>query len=221
MELSIFEVLGPIMVGPSSSHTAGAVRLGSVAAKLAPKPFDRVRFALGGSFAKTGLGHGTDRALLAGVMGFSPDDESISQSQSIADERGLTADFCTEELEGMHENSVHITLYHSDDTQTDVWGSSLGGGRIRITRLNDFETMMQAESPTLLIKHFDKPGVISDISSVLALNNINIALLRLSRQAKGESATTMVIVDSEIPPRVAERIRGLRNVERVVVLDVQ
>ena len=129
MSVSIFQVAGPIMIGPSSSHTAGAARLGRIAAKLVDD-FDFVSFGLHGSFAKTGKGHGTDKALLAGVMGIREDDEALSNSYAIADETKIGYEFHDVELPGIHENSVRIAFYKSEELLCEVDGSSLGGGEV-------------------------------------------------------------------------------------------
>ncbi|MDL2293866.1 L-serine ammonia-lyase, iron-sulfur-dependent subunit beta [Ruminococcaceae bacterium OttesenSCG-928-D13] len=220
MELSIFEVLGPVMIGPSSSHTAGAARLARVAAEIAQKPFGRVEFGLSGSFAKTCRGHGTDKALLAGAIGLSPDDEQIADAEKLAAKAGVEWRLYREDLDWMHENSVHIIFHHEDDTSTEIWGSSIGGGRIEITRIGDFETRIHAENPTMLVNHLDRPGVISELSRVLAHYEVNIAVLRLSRVGRGRQANAMFIVDNEIPQAAVDELNALPHVEEVVVVDV-
>ena len=220
MELSIFEVLGPVMIGPSSSHTAGAARLARVAALIAGKPFAKLRFTLSGSFAKTGQGHGTYKALLAGALGFSEDDERIREINQIAAARGVTAEYCEEELEGMHENSVRISFFHTDGSTSEIWGSSIGGGRIIIRRVGELEIEINAESPTIVVPHLDRPGVVSMVSRILAESNINIAVLRLSRQEKGKNATMVIEVDGRVPADVLESLRQLNHVQGVILIDV-
>lgn len=220
MEISLFDVLGPVMIGPSSSHTAGAARLARVAAAIAAKPFSHVKVGLSGSLAKTFRGHGTNKALVAGALGLSPSDEGIRGAEELAEEKGVTFSFYTEDLEWMHENSAHFTFCHTDGTESEVWGSSVGGGRILITRIGGFETKLHAERPTMLVPHLDRPGVISEVSRVLAENKINIAVLRLSRLGKGGQANAMFIVDGSIPKQVADSVRALPNVQEVVVVDV-
>ena len=133
MNLSIFEVLGPVMIGPSSSHTAGAAKLARVAAMIAAKPFDKVEFALHGSFLKTGQGHGTRLALLAGALGLAEDDEGLKTAETLAQERGVAYSFTEAELEDAHENTACITFFHTDGSESRITGCSIGGGRIRIT----------------------------------------------------------------------------------------
>lgn len=184
MLISIFNVIGPVMIGPSSSHTAGAAKLARIARFIVNKPFIHVSFGLHGSFAKTYRGHGTDRALVAGAIGFHEDDERLADSFTLANIAGLGYDFYETDLEGMHENSVRMTFTMKDGSTSEIIGSSLGGGQIVITRINGFNTEFTAESSALIISQKDKPGVVSDVSQVLAIHNINIAVMKVSRTAK-------------------------------------
>lgn len=220
MELSIFEVLGPVMIGPSSSHTAGVARLANIAAVIAHKPFHRVRFGLSGSLEKTCTGHGTDKALLAGVMGFGPDDERIRDANNLARVNGIEAVYEGEEMEGAHENSAHFTFYHDDGTQSDVWGSSIGGGRIKVWRIGEYDVELDVERPTLVIHHKDRTGVISEISQTLSKVRINIALMRVSRTGKGKNASTVIETDSAIPFIIQDHLREIPFVTEVVIIDV-
>lgn len=220
MEISIFEVLGPVMIGPSSSHTAGAARLARVAAEIAEKPFGKVEFGLSGSFAKTCRGHGTDKALLAGALGFMPDDERIREAPRYARERGVEWTFYREDLDWMHENSVHMTFYPLEGGTVEIWGSSVGGGRIVISRIGEFNTKIHAESPTLLVDHQDTPGVISDVSNVLAKHDINIAVLRMSRLARGKQSNAVFIVDSVLSDGLVDEVRALPHVDEVKAINV-
>lgn len=220
MEISIFDVLGPIMIGPSSSHTAGAARLARVAAALCQKPFEKVQFGLSGSFAKTGWGHGTQKALVAGVLGFAQDDERIPNAEAIAKNQGLVYEFYTEDLDWIHENAVHISFCHPGGAKTEIWGCSIGGGRININRIGDFETKLTAEKPTLLVQHLDRPGVVSEITAVLAKEGINIALFRLARRAKGDVASASIILDSAVPEGAVESLRKITHVQEVIYIDI-
>ncbi|MEG1476856.1 MAG: L-serine ammonia-lyase, iron-sulfur-dependent subunit beta [Oscillospiraceae bacterium] len=221
MNISIFDIIGPVMIGPSSSHTAGAARLAFVAAKIAEKPFNKVHFGLHGSFAKTGRGHGTYEALLAGALGLSEDDERLKISPQIAKERGVKASFEELELFDCHENTARITLYHSDNSESVIEGSSIGGGRIRITNINGMPTDFCAECPTILITQRDAPGVVSEISGILAKNNINIAVMRVSRTAKGHLASTVIETDSKIPLGIKSALCAAANILSVRIVDVR
>jgi len=220
MELSIFDVIGPVMIGPSSSHTAGAARLARAARLIAGEGVCSVRFGLHGSFAKTGRGHGTDRALLAGVLGLSEHDERIVEAVSLARAAGLEWEFVPEELEGMHENSVRMTFSMADGTSREVIGSSIGGGQIRIARIDGFETDFDARAVTLLVQQYDRPGVIRDITRVLAQNGVNIAVMKLSRRARGDLACTVIETDSPVSEAAVREIAALENVIRAQVIDL-
>lgn len=220
MNISIFDVCGPVMIGPSSSHTAGAAKLSKTAALIASKPFNKVLFQLHGSLAKTGDGHGTKEALLAGVMGFDADDSNISNAFSIAKNRGLIYDFTEVELSECHENTARIIFYHIDNTITNITGSSIGGGRILITRLEEMPVEITVESPTIIISQLDKTGVVSEISRILAENKINIAVMRVSRVAKGDIANTVIETDNHIPHEAITALERATNVLWVKVIDV-
>lgn len=218
MNLSIFDVIGPIMIGPSSSHTAGAVKLARVAARIAGKPFKHVEFGWHGSFAKTGKGHGTHLALLAGVLGLTEEDERIKCSPGIAEARGITYKFYEVDLDDVHENTAVITFTHDDDTTTEIVGCSTGGGRILITRISGVEVEVTAERPTIIMQQIDRPGVIAGISRILAENNINIGVMRFSRVAKRDVATSVLETDEKIPPEVVEKLAALDDVLMVRVI---
>lgn len=219
MNLSIFEILGPVMIGPSSSHTAGAARLARVAAMIAAKPFDREQFALHGSFLKTGVGHGTRLALLAGALGIAEDDERLRQAEALAREKGIRWSFTEAELEDAHENTACITFEHTDGTRSRITGSSIGGGRIRITEINGMATDISAEHPTLLVEQNDVSGVISEISTALAQAGINIGIMRVGRRARGDLASTILELDEPVTPELAAHLQRLPNVRRVCVIN--
>ncbi len=220
MNLSVFEVLGPVMIGPSSSHTAGAARLGRVARMVAGRPFTKVWFGLHGSFAKTGRGHGTHEALLAGALGLREDDERLRNAYELAADQGVDYEFAELELPDAHENTARIRFYHTDGSQSEIEGSSIGGGRILITRIDGMPAGFSAEAPTLLITQQDVKGVISEISRTLAMENINIGVMRVSREARGSLATTVIETDSPIPRRVADRLRLMPDILSVRIVDL-
>lgn len=214
MSVSIFQVAGPIMIGPSSSHTAGAARLGRIAAKLVDD-FDFVSFGLHGSFAKTGKGHGTDKALLAGVMGIREDDEALSNSYAIANEAKIRYEFHYLEIPGVHENSVRIAFFKNDELKCKVEGSSLGGGEVRISSIDDYEVQLSGNLPTIFIRQKDKRGVISHITTVLADSCINIATMKVSRKNRREEATCVIEVDDVIEEEVIKKIENNPNIYAV------
>lgn len=212
MDISIFDVLGPVMIGPSSSHTAGAARLARVCALIVGKDFFEVSFGLHGSFAHTYKGHGTDRALLAGVLGIREDDERLPQAFAIAEERGLSYSFHEAELDNVHENSVAIHFKCCDGSVFDIIGSSIGGGQIVICRINEFETWFQAQAATLLISHYDHKGVISQISGILSDAGVNIAVMKLTRRSKGDVAFCMIETDDAVSGDVVAKLEAIKDV---------
>ncbi len=220
MNLSIFEVLGPVMIGPSSSHTAGAARLARVAALIAAKPFTEVEFALHGSFFKTGAGHGTRLALLAGALGIAEDDERLREAEALAAARGVRYSFTEAELDDAHENTTVITFHHTDGSTDCIVGSSIGGGRIRITEINGMLADIDAQRPTLLIEQNDAPGVVSEISTLLAAEGINIAVMKVGRQGRGQLASTILELDEPVSGALVARLQALPNVHRVCAIDL-
>ena len=218
VNLSIFDIIGPVMIGPSSSHTAGAARLGSVAAKIHSAPFTKVRFGLCGSFSKTGIGHGTQKALLGGVLGFAQDDERLPNSFSIADDIGIQYEFYDTSLPDVHENTVLIEFI-SDNT-TKIIGSSIGGGSILITEINGMDIEISANSPTLIIEQDDEPGVAGIVTSLLAAKNINIGIMRISRNSRGGTAYCVIETDTPIPDDVKTALCENDSLHRVCILNL-
>ena len=220
MNISVFEASGPVMIGPSSSHTAGAARLARVARLIVGKPFTHVSFGLHGSFAKTCKGHGTDRALVFGALGYYEDDERLADAFSLAQAAGVTFDFYETYLEGMHSNSVKMTFTLEDGTDSEIIGSSIGGASIIITRINGFETEFDAQLPTLVINHLDRPGVVSDVTSVLADHDINIGIMKLSRRFKRGEAFSVIETDGVIPEEAVEKLREIKNILSVQAISI-
>ena len=221
MDVSIFDVIGPVMIGPSSSHTAGAARLARAARLIAKERFTHVSFGLHGSFAQTYKGHGTDRALLAGTLGLSEQDERLSDAFALAKKAGLTWDFHEMNLEGVHENTVEIAMTMEDGSRNVIIGSSIGGGQIVIGSINGFETEMTLQAPSLVFFHYDHKGVISEATRIIAEHNINIATMKLSRKARGDVACCVIEADGEIPESVVEAILALKEIiaAKLVSLD--
>ena len=185
------DIIGPIMVGPSSSHTAGALALASMARKLFGEQPERAVFTLYGSFAKTYHGHGTDRALLGGIMGFSTDDMRIRNSFEIAQENGLAYTFTPNETETeIHPNTVDISMTNKNGQTMTIRGESLGGGKVRIVRINGVKVDFTGEYSAVIVVQQDKPGVVAHITKVLSDRGVNIAFMRLFREAKGHTAYT-------------------------------
>jgi L-serine dehydratase len=219
-EYSCFDILGPIMIGPSSSHTAGAARLGKIAAIIAGEDkFKKVEFYLHGSFAKTYKGHGTDKALVAGVLGLNPWDERLKNSFELAKENNMAFEFIETDLGDEHPNTVKFIFIKSNGVEVQVMGSSIGGGNIKITEIDGQRIEFSGNYPTLIIKHRDVPGMISKVSTVIYEANINIAFLRVYRKNRGFKASMIFETDSVIPEDTARKIKELGNIESIRVIN--
>lgn len=219
--ISVFDVLGPNMIGPSSSHTAGAAVIAYLAQKMINGPLTKVDFTLYGSFAKTYRGHGTDRALLGGIMGFSTDDMRIRDSFEIAEKNGLEFSFTANEVEtDIHPNTVDIRMENAAGQQMTIRGESLGGGKVQIVRINQVKVMFTGEYSAAIVIHQDKPGVVAHITKCLSDRNVNIAFMRLFREKKGHTAYCIVESDGNLPDDVADKLRENPNVRDVMIVQV-
>lgn len=216
---SVFDILGPVMIGPSSSHTAGAERIGRAAYMLSGGDLKNVTFYLHGSFAKTYRGHGTDRALVAGILGMEPYDERIKNSFEIAKEKEIEVSFIEADLGDVHPNTVRIEIEKSNGKKLEITGASIGGGNILITSINGANAELTGEYPGIIVKHRDKKGMISKITFALALGEINIVTLRLTRDNKGEIATSIIETDSKIPQDILEELSKIDAVISVISVD--
>lgn len=214
-DYSVFDIVGPIMIGPSSSHTAGAARLAKVAAIIAEGKIIKAEFLLHGSFGETYKGHGTDKALVAGILGMEPWDERLKDSFALAAEQGIEIIFTPADLGEEHPNTVKFILTKEDGSVSNITGSSVGGGNILIFDIDGQEVAFTGQYPTLLAQYRDLPGVISKVSSVLYEENINIANMRVYRSGKGKTAMMALEADSEITEAVTEKIRNIEEMERV------
>jgi L-serine dehydratase len=217
--VSVFEIMGPIMIGPSSSHTAGAEKLGKAASSIWGGSFDTVEFYLHGSFAKTYKGHGTDKALVAGILGMSADDERLRDSLEIAEQRGIKVEFIEDDLGEVHPNTVKIVIKNNDNVLFTLVGSSIGGGNIIINEVDGSALEISGQYPVIIAKHHDVKGMVSKITGIIAENQLNIATLEVSRERKGETATTVVEVDGSIPDSIINEILQIENVISVRALN--
>lgn len=211
--MDLFDIVGPIMVGPSSSHTAGAVRMGYVAGKLLGEPIRKAEILLYGSFLATGEGHGTKKAIVAGLLGMQPDDYQIADSFEIAVQRGITVVFGEAHLEEGHPNTAVIRLTGVREKYTEVQVSSIGGSRISIDKIDGINTGFSGECPTLIVHNIDQPGCIVAVTSMLAKKNVNIATMQVYRSARGEQAVMVVECDQPISE---DGIEWLERVEGVL-----
>ena len=217
--VGVFDILGPIMVGPSSSHTAGAARLGKIAGTIVNKPIKEVSFLLHGSFKETYKGHGTDRALVAGILGFLPDNPNLKDSISIANEKGIIIRFLPADLGQVHPNTVKFLIKDIDDIEWEVLGSSIGGGLVEIHEINGKKVKITGEYPTIITCHNDVPGTVSKISTLFYENKINIAFMSLGRNQKGKDATMTLEVDTTISDEIINEIKSINGVNRVIVIN--
>jgi len=215
---SIFDILGPVMIGPSSSHTAGAAKLGYVARQLLGAEPKQAEITLYNSFARTYKGHGTDRAIIGGILGMKPDDEMLRNSLEIAKERGLKYTFkLIMKAPKLHPNSARISLTDLDGNKIEMVGSSLGGGRIEIVEIEGFKVSFSVMTHTIVIIADDIPGSIAHISGAIAEKNINIANMFVSREEK--LANMIIEVDQDVPPEVLEKIRSFKWVHYVRLVE--
>ena len=200
----VFDIIGPVMIGPSSSHTAGAARLGLMTGKiLGEKPL-KAEILLHGSFAQTYRGHGTDKALLGGILGFAPEDMRLREALNIAAQQGLIYSFAPVDIPEAHPNTAIIKLTGESGRVIQVEGASVGGGNIRITRIGDFDVDLTGKYPALIIVHKDRPGVVNGVTSILARYKITIAYMRVSRKMRGQEAMMIVETDDELSTEVVE-----------------
>ena len=218
--MGIFDIIGPVMIGPSSSHTAGAARIGRMVREILGDEIVSATITLYGSFAKTGHGHGTDKALVAGLMGYAPDSGTIRDALTIAEERGISIRFNVSEEDMGHPNVAEIFATGKAGKSITVVGRSLGGGRVKITSIGGYPVEITGEEYTLLTRHNDVPGIVADVASVLAEEKVNISHMRVFRKGKGREAVMVIHTDQKIPGAVIEKIQNKnQNISSVLTLD--
>jgi len=217
--LGVFDIIGPVMIGPSSSHTAGAVRLGRMAlAVLGSEPV-KAEIYLHGSFSQTGKGHGTDLAIIAGLLGMRTDDEQIVSAEQLAVERGLAIKISSADLGPVHPNTAKISVEDQAGNKKAIIGSSIGGGNILITQINDFNVGLTGELWTICVLYKDRLGMIAKVSDLLAKGGINIAGMHVSRTGRTGLALMVVETDGMIPREIIDRILGIQAIDTAFVLE--
>ena len=216
---SIFDIIGPVMIGPSSSHTAGAARLGKMARCIFGNTPKKGEMTLYGSFAKTYKGHGTDRALLGGLLGFKEDDKRIRNAKELADEASLDYTFIESPLDIGHPNVVKFDLYGEKERHMSVVGRSIGGGQIMITEVDGNDMSITGDEFTLVVFHEDKPGAISLISQALSESDINIASMRVFRKGKYKDAVMVITTDSVVNPITVQFMRECPGIQDVMTFE--
>ncbi len=215
--MNVFDIVGPIMIGPSSSHTAGAVRIGLMSRLLLGSDAIKAHILLHGSFAQTYKGHGTDRALAAGIMGMETDDERIPDSLEIAEKNGLQIEFIPCDIPGAHPNTAEVTLTNAAGKTVCVRGSSIGGGNIIINAIDGMDVTITGESPTVVVVHDDVPGMIAHVTTLIAEYSLNIYGFSLARDKKGGTAIMSLQVDGRsLKPELKTAIESLDHVTNVI-----
>ena len=216
--MNVFDMIGPIMIGPSSSHTAGAVRLGRGAWKVLDEEPVAADIRLAGSFAQTYRGHGTDKALLAGCMGMHSYDADIRRALEIADEKGIRYTFSTVNLPDAHPNTAILTLTGKSGRTATVEGASIGGGNILVDQVDGLNVAFTGQNDTYLIRHQDRPGVIAAVTNFMMYSEVNIANFRLSRKKKGGEALMMIEVDGAAPKELLKQLEILPHVTGAILI---
>ena len=219
--MHLFDIIGPIMIGPSSSHTAGAARIGLVARSLLERPPVRARVGLHGSFADTYSGHGTDRAIIAGLMGMGVDDERLRNSRMAAYSAGLKVEFYTVDLRDAHPNTAVIDLEDAEGRRVHMQASSIGGGAIRVDEIDGLKVSFSLNADTLVISQEDAPGVVARVSGLIAGFSVNIATMQLFRDHLGGRAVMVIELDSLPEAEMIERMRRLPGINSVILLKKQ
>ena len=213
--MNLFDILGPVMVGPSSSHTAGAVKIGYVSRKLLGESVKKAEILLYGSFLATGKGHGTQLALVAGLLGMKPDDSRIPHSYEVAGEKGMEFTLGEADLKDAHPNSVLLKLTGVSGKYMEVVGESVGGSRINIASIDGMAAGFSGEKPTLMVHNQDRPGYVAEVSGVLSAKHVNIATMQLGRVYRGGSALMVIECDDEVPQSVIAWLRDMKGIDKV------
>ena len=216
---SIFDIIGPVMIGPSSSHTAGAARLGKMALSIFRERPDSVTMTLYGSFAKTYRGHGTNRALVAGLLGMDADDARIRESLEIAERENFQYTFIESEIDVGHPNTVRFNMYGKDGKHMSVTGSSLGGGRVAVTNIDGIDVDITGEEHQIIVFHTDQPGVIAGVTHILGLETINISSMRVFRKRKGSEAVMLISTDSDVDAMALQQIKEVPGISSVMYFE--
>jgi L-serine dehydratase len=219
--MNVFNIIGPVMIGPSSSHTAGACRLGRVVNKvIGDHQIKELTIQLSGSFARTFQGHGTDRALLAGIMGYHSWSEEIRDAMKIATERGIHYTFVPQDISGAHPNTARVTYVLDNGTTGMVEGASIGGGNIRVDRIDGMEVNFTGDSNTLLVLHKDTPGVIANVTNLMywRYGDLNIGNFRLSRKEKGGQALMTIEIDQLPPAQLIDDLKKMENIDNAIMI---
>lgn len=217
--INIFDMMGPVMVGPSSSHTAGAARIGNMGRTLLGEEVARADIGLHGSFAETGFGHGTDRALLAGLLGMKPDDLRIPNAYEEANRAGMAYSFRTVELRDAHPNTALLELTGKSGKKLTLQASSIGGGAIVVNKIDGIDVSFTGDFNTLIVRNQDESGSVAAITSILSQVHINVANMSVNRHRRGGDALMVIETDQHIKPRQVEFLSELPGILSVTYYD--
>ena len=217
--INIFDMMGPVMVGPSSSHTAGAARIGNMGRTLLGEEVARADIGLYGSFAETGFGHGTDRALLAGLLGMKPNDLRIPNAYEEANRAGMAYSFRTVELRDAHPNTALLELTGKSGKQLTLQASSIGGGAIVVNKIDGIDVNFTGDFNTLIVRNQDESGSVAAITSILSQVHINVANMSVNRHRRGGDALMVIETDQHIKPRQVEFLSELPGILSVTYYD--
>lgn len=219
-DISVFDVIGPNMIGPSSSHTAGALKIALMAKRIIGCKVMKAHFILYGSFARTYRGHGTDRALIAGILNYGTEDRRIRDAFKYADEAGLEYEFSTNTTnQDVHPNTVEMVLTDEHGESYTIVGESIGGGEVNLRKLNGIEISLDGNYHTLLVQMVDKPGTLAHVTKCMSDWNVNIAFLRLYRESKGEAAYAILEIDGAAPKEALDAMLDHELIHKVT--DIQ
>ncbi len=216
--MNIFDILGPIMVGPSSSHTAGVVRIGNVANKILGQTPNKIKVKFHGSFATTYIGHGSDKAIIGGLMGFAPDDERIRDSLTIAKNEGIHFSFETVSFVGVHPNTVAIYISGKNKGDVYIQAESIGGGNILIRKIDNVDVSFNGQYDAVIIHHSDTTGVVSLVTNVLSMERINIAKMEVYRACKGGEAIMIIETDGKLDKSLERTLMALPHIMKATVV---
>lgn len=219
--MNIFDIIGPVMVGPSSSHTAGAVKIGLISRKLMDEHIKKADIYLHGSFLATGQGHGTDKALIAGLLGMAVDDRRIPESFDIAASKGMQFHFEGIQMPEAHPNTVKLNLEGQSGRKLEIVACSIGGGQIRICEIDGLTANFTGDSPTLIVHNLDQPGHVTEVTSMLGHKSVNIAAMQLYRDSRGGNAVMVIECDQEVPKESIKWLEHLEGILKVTYLSLE
>ena len=219
--MTLLDIVGPIMVGPSSSHTAGAVKIGLVSRKLMVEKVVKAEIYFHGSFQATGKGHGTDKAVVAGLLGFAVDDSRVPFSFEAAKQEGLEFNIMGIDLGDAHPNTVKLNLTGESGKKIEIIAASIGGGQIEVCEIDGLSASFGGDYPTLIVNHKDMPGRVTAVTASLAECEVNIATMKLYRTIRGGDAVMIIECDQEVPVSAIKRLEALDGIIKVTYLSLQ